>query len=134
MILKNDIRNYLRQLTKTLSFCYLWNTTHRLSNVLQMRLIWVGECLCQRYNFFRYKMFVLLDKISKIYKTVWNQRHKLLCYKCYIYIQSVKDDHLKSLKFNFRHNFSFSWYRKYNYTWSMICINSNMELLSGKYH
>ena len=82
-MLKYDIKNYLRQFTK---MCNL-NSYISVPNM----------------GFFQINIFVLLDKISKIYKGVSNQRH---------WISFPRDDLLQFVKFEFRDVSSFPAFEK----------------------
>ena len=66
-MIKHDIRNNLRQFTKTLRIYFQLNTTHiDLVTVLNLdRYMSVPN-----RQLFQIKMFVLLDQISKLYKVV----------------------------------------------------------------
>ena len=58
-------------------------------------------------EFFQINIFVLLDKICKIYKVVYNPRHWLLRIGVKV-LSPPKDDLLGFIKFKFRHVSSFT--------------------------
>ena len=108
-MLKHEVKNFFSYFTKTLSVCFKWNTTR--TDLVMCNYVWL-EQLNDCAKFFQVKVFVLLDKMRKLYKVVQNPRHWLLQYKCYIYINvlfisSPKDGLLKFGKFEFRHVSSF---------------------------
>ena len=108
-MLKHEVKNFFSYFTKTLSVCFKWNTTR--TDLVMCNYVWL-EQLNDCAKFFQVKVFVLLDKMPKLYKVVQNPRHWLLQYKCYIYINvifisSPKDGLLKFGKFEFRHVSSF---------------------------
>ena len=98
-MLKYDIKSYLRQFTKTLSICFKLNTTH--TDLVMCNLN--SYIPVPNMGFFQINIFVLLDKISKIYKGVSNQRH---------WISFPRDDLLQFVKFEFRHVSSFPAFEK----------------------
>ena len=66
-MLKDDIKNYYRQFAKTLSICFQWNTTHRdLVTCSYVRLEQLN--VCAKYEILSVNIFVLLDKVCRIYK------------------------------------------------------------------
>ena len=68
-LLKNDIKNYLRQFTKTLNFSFQRKTTHTV--LVMCNYICLEQVnICTKYKVLSDKCICFLGKICKIYKAV----------------------------------------------------------------
>ena len=64
-MLKYDIKNYFRQLKKTLSTFFQWNTAN--SDLLMCNYVWLKQLnVCAKYEILLNKYIYFLDKIHKI--------------------------------------------------------------------